>query len=488
MPRLDGLQAERLFRLESDVAQLQSVVEGLITRGSGHAPYITVRIARSLGGVNPFEIVFLDGSYEKPAGEAVFTDRQTEPIERAYNLFDRNVTPPAGRKIFVFWWNDRWWTWYSASDQMCCVQLCIWVENCCTEEGKGFYRGLAKQTKVSADPCDPVTEVIPVWIRSPNGNVFSTPSEHWASRVPEEEVECTWTPPTPGATARTEKLPLYELCDFGPNQCPDEDETMTMTFSDDKCTALSAIAPVTLTYEASPAGMPVNNVACQQPGWVGHFACTVPFPVRIFAIEYTLDTDPPGADPHEGWVRPDPITGSAAQVYGQDVQGDPVLETGNWTITERFNQCQPLLTKAGELVTEPWTFYYRVRIECDSGQIDAGCLQLLYPPTHPIYGGGGPTAANMSGAYALEDQEQLVAWVQICGNDYLGSGGFDFGNGHNTDPSVDPVDDGEFAGTQFALHSFCGCFTDTISGPNNILECQLDDFSNEQWQGEVVWE
>lgn len=371
------------------------------------------------------------------------------------------------------------------ADKMWCAEFCECVltnpaegNRCC------LYRGRVKRFSTSDGEytqdtvCDPQREIRSAFIMTDCdlGNIDGLFG--WV-RLVQDAIEITWTPS--GLTEPiTEVLPLFEWCCWRDTTCPAEDENITATFGHPLCSKVNSIPPIILEFRSQLEMIPPDNAppdpeTCPRDvyavaasgagsvlgfGWVAEFKVESPVAVRVFGVSYTVN-----GIIKDGWVWPHWLTGEIYQLY-EDVNGDLILETGAYDNIVEQNSCMPYYDANDELVIETVDRWYRLRVSCTDGEIDNACIELLYPPGHPIYNDWGDpvSASDMRWAIATEDADPLQGTLfRVCDNEYVALADVQFGTNHDTDTAVtapETVDDGYFDGKQFETHIFAGCITE----------------------------
>lgn len=406
-----------------------------------------------------------------------------------------------GDKTVAYWDNQRK-MWIpvggKSTDPMWCARIC----ECVIERAGGsccVYRGTVKRVQIPESGvwtpttlCDPPTKVLPAFVLAECTTDLTAAggAEGWVRKI-DDDVEITWTPP--GLTEPiTEKLGLYEWCCWGPGECPDISEQMTVSITHSvppgdtdpthQCPEATGIE-LQLSYRDQVDSEPLNNVLCAYEGWYGEFGKESSIPIRLYGMDYAPAENPGGPESEFGWIRPNWLTGEASAFFDGDQ--NPISEPSAYTLT---GDCTIMLDAEGNTVEESVTRYYRLSVTCSNGQLFSPCIQHIYPPGHPIYAAVGnsilaqadaPIEA-MSEAIALEDHLFHSQLTEICTNDFVSKFGALFGNQHSTSTVLGPgnVPDGIFQGTWPDMHTFIGCF-DFPKG----AECDLliTDW-NQNWQ------
>ncbi len=112
---------ERVHALERQFEGLQAeVIAG--ARQAIDANRTTTRIAEAAASSpqsndNTFPIIFIDGTYNRVAGQQTPTYRNRQNLAREYCYNLAGGVPPLGTKIVVHFWSGRWWTFWSTGGQ-----------------------------------------------------------------------------------------------------------------------------------------------------------------------------------------------------------------------------------------------------------------------------------------------------------------------------------------------------------------------------------
>lgn len=122
-------QLERLASVERQLAELRRDIRGT---SRGPHPFVGTRIAKVVTAATTgetFSIVFLDGEYYKTHNSAAasYADRQNAAAETCQNIYASGGKPPVNTRLEVFWWGDRWWTWYSPAGTSTTADKSFWL-------------------------------------------------------------------------------------------------------------------------------------------------------------------------------------------------------------------------------------------------------------------------------------------------------------------------------------------------------------------------